>query len=95
MIEFTEFLALVARVTTNFEETAQYVFHVFDRKGSGYVPKHDLRDVLMLDKGGFDFDDVDDIMTCFRSDAKENINMEGINFITTRIWRQNITLLKK
>jgi len=31
----------------------------------------------MLDKGGFDFNDVNDIMTCFRSDAKENINMEG------------------
>jgi len=53
------------------------VFHVFDSKGSGFVPKHDLRDVLMLDKGGFDFNDVNDIMTCFRSDAKENINMEG------------------
>ena len=76
MIEFSEFLYLVARHTTNFEETAKYLFHVFDHRGTGYLNKSQLCDVMALDRG-LTSNDIDDLLSFFNSDRNNNVDIDG------------------
>ena len=77
LIEFSEFLYLIARTTTNFEETAKHLFMVFDHRGTGFLNKNQLREVLSLDKG-LTPRDIEDLLNFFASDADGNVNIDGI-----------------
>ena len=51
---------------------------VFDHRGTGFLNKNQLREVLSLDKS-LTLKDIEDLLNFFASDANGNVDIDGNN----------------
>ena len=77
VIDFIEFLEMVAKMTKNVDETIKEAFYIFDSDGSGSITCEEFRDVMTSQGAKLSEVECNEIIAEADADGDGEINLEG------------------
>ena len=77
VIDFIEFLKMMAKMSTDIDETIKEAFYIFDSDGSGAISSQEFREVMMTQGAQMTDEEVNEIINEVDIDGDGQINLEG------------------
>lgn len=77
VIDFIEFLEMMAKMSADVDETIKEAFYIFDSDGSGAISSDEFRRVMMTLGAQMSDEEVNEIIDEVDVDGDGQINLEG------------------